>query len=159
MPVASSVPIDLEAAVQDWLAQPGPALLDVVTSRMELVMPPFVGPQQVFGTALYSAKAILGGRAGDVWDLVSGESVSPSSPASLGRKGVSFRPRPERRHVLAGLEWKIGGALFEERLDALLRVGASREVAHALQVERHGVEGILGAQHAPHQSAVDRGRD
>ena len=61
---------DLEAAVQDWLAQPGPALLDVVTSRMELVMPPFIGAQQVFGTALYSAKAMLGGRAGDVWDLV-----------------------------------------------------------------------------------------
>ena len=52
------------------LAQPGPALLDVVTSRMELVMPPFIGAQQAFGTALYSAKAILGGRAGDVWDLV-----------------------------------------------------------------------------------------
>ncbi|MBI3198316.1 MAG: ubiquinone-dependent pyruvate dehydrogenase [Rhodospirillales bacterium] len=61
---------DLEAAVQDWLAQPGPALLDVVTSRMELVMPPFIGAQQVFGTALYSAKALLDGRAGDVWDLV-----------------------------------------------------------------------------------------
>jgi pyruvate dehydrogenase (quinone) len=61
---------DLDAAVKDWLAQPGPALLDVVTSRMELVMPPFVGAEQVFGTALYSAKAMLGGRAGDVWDLV-----------------------------------------------------------------------------------------
>jgi pyruvate dehydrogenase (quinone) len=61
---------DLDAAVKDWLAQPGPALLDVVTSRMELVMPPFIGAQQVFGTALYSAKALLGGRAGDVWDLV-----------------------------------------------------------------------------------------
>ncbi len=61
---------DLEAAVKDWLAQPGPALLDVVTSRMELVMPPFIGAEQAFGTALYSAKALLGGRAGDVWDLV-----------------------------------------------------------------------------------------
>jgi pyruvate dehydrogenase (quinone) len=61
---------DLEAAVQDWLAQPGPALLDVVTSRLELVMPPKVEAAQVFGTALYSAKAMLGGRAGDVWDLV-----------------------------------------------------------------------------------------
>jgi pyruvate dehydrogenase (quinone) len=61
---------DLDAAVKDWLAQPGPALLDVVTSRMELVMPPVVGAEQVFGTAIYSAKAMLGGRAGDVWDLV-----------------------------------------------------------------------------------------
>ena len=62
---------DLDAAVQAWLAQPGPALLDVVTSRMELVMPPFVGAQQAMGTALYSAKAVLAGRAGDVWELVS----------------------------------------------------------------------------------------
>jgi pyruvate dehydrogenase (quinone) len=61
---------DLEAAVKDWLAQPGPALLDVVTSRLELVMPPRIEAGQVFGTALYSAKAILGGRGGDVWDLV-----------------------------------------------------------------------------------------
>ncbi len=56
--------------MQDWLAQSGPALLDVVTSRMELVMPPRIEASQVFGTALYSAKALLGGRADDVWDLV-----------------------------------------------------------------------------------------
>lgn len=61
---------DLDAAVKDWLTRPGPALLDVVTSRMELVMPPVVGAEQVFGTALYSAKAVLDGRAGDAWDLV-----------------------------------------------------------------------------------------
>lgn len=61
---------DLEAAVQDWLAQPGPALLDVVTSRLELVIPSHTEPAAAFGMALYSAKALLGGRAGDVWDLV-----------------------------------------------------------------------------------------
>jgi pyruvate dehydrogenase (quinone) len=60
----------LEAAVRDWIAAPGPALLDVVTDRMELVMPPKVELAQVFGTALYSAKAALAGRAGDVWELV-----------------------------------------------------------------------------------------
>jgi pyruvate dehydrogenase (quinone) len=61
---------DLEPAVKEWLAQPGPALLDVVTSRLELVMPSHVEPGQIFGTALYSTKAILGGRSGDVWDLI-----------------------------------------------------------------------------------------
>jgi pyruvate dehydrogenase (quinone) len=60
----------LEAAVKSWLAHPGPALLDVVTDRMELVMPPKIEVKQVFGTALYSAKAILGGRADDVARLV-----------------------------------------------------------------------------------------
>ena len=33
-------PDDLEGAVQAWLAAPGPALLDVLTDRYELVMPP-----------------------------------------------------------------------------------------------------------------------
>jgi pyruvate dehydrogenase (quinone) len=63
---------DLGGAVQDWLGAPGPALLDVVTDRFELVMPPKVEASQVFGTALYSAKAILSGRGGDVVELVKG---------------------------------------------------------------------------------------
>jgi pyruvate dehydrogenase (quinone) len=63
-------PQDLEGAVKSWLAHPGPALLDVVTDRMELVMPPKIAAKQMFGTALYSAKAILGGRAGDVAQLI-----------------------------------------------------------------------------------------
>ena len=61
---------DLSEAVQAWLDQPGPALLDVHTDRMELVIPPKVEAAQVFGTALYSAKALLGGRAGDVMELL-----------------------------------------------------------------------------------------
>jgi pyruvate dehydrogenase (quinone) len=61
---------DLEPAVRDWVAEPGPALLDVLTDRMELVIPPKIEPSYVFGTALYSAKALLSGRAGDVWELV-----------------------------------------------------------------------------------------
>lgn len=61
---------DLDAAVQAWLAEPGPALLDVVTDRFELVMPPNVKPGQVAGMALYSAKAVLGGRGRDVVSMV-----------------------------------------------------------------------------------------
>jgi pyruvate dehydrogenase (quinone) len=61
---------ELEGAVRDWIAAPGPALLDVLTDRMELVVPPKVELAQVFGTALYSAKAVLSGRASDVWELV-----------------------------------------------------------------------------------------
>jgi pyruvate dehydrogenase (quinone) len=61
---------DLEAAVIAFLAHPGPGLLDVKVNRVELVMPPQVEAAQVLGTALYSVKAILAGRAGDVVDLV-----------------------------------------------------------------------------------------
>lgn len=60
----------LEAAVREWIAAPGPALLDVVTDRMELVMAPKIEIAQVFGIALYSAKAVLAGRADDVLELV-----------------------------------------------------------------------------------------
>jgi pyruvate dehydrogenase (quinone) len=61
---------ELENAVQEWLAYPGPALLDAVTSRFELVMPPKIAPSMMFGTTLYSIKAILSGRGNDVIDLV-----------------------------------------------------------------------------------------
>ena len=65
-------PEDLEGAVRAWLAAPGPALLDVVTNRYELVLPPKVDAAQVFGMALYSAKGLLSGRGADVTDLLEG---------------------------------------------------------------------------------------
>lgn len=61
---------DLDAAVRDWLAEPGPALLDVVVDKNELVMPPHIEASQVFGTALYGAKAIIGGKAKDVIGMI-----------------------------------------------------------------------------------------
>jgi pyruvate dehydrogenase (quinone) len=63
---------ELEAAVQEWLAQPGPALLHVKVKPMELVMPPsaFVQPEAVIGMAVYSAKAVLQGKGHDVWEMV-----------------------------------------------------------------------------------------
>lgn len=61
---------DLEAAVQAWLETPGPALLDVVTDRFELVMPPKIEAGQVAGMALYSATAVLGGRGRDVAGMI-----------------------------------------------------------------------------------------
>jgi len=61
---------NLESAVRDWLATPGPALLDVVTDRYELVMPPKVEAGQVAGMALYSAKAVLNGRGRDVAGII-----------------------------------------------------------------------------------------
>ncbi|AIT82423.1 Pyruvate dehydrogenase (Cytochrome) [Novosphingobium lubricantis] len=60
----------VEDAVIAWLNEPGPALLDVVTDRFELVMPPKVEAGQVAGMALYSAKALLGGRGRDVFGLI-----------------------------------------------------------------------------------------
>ena len=61
---------DLEAAVIELLAQPGPALLNVHTSPYELVMPPKVEAGQVISTALYAAKALISGRVADVKNLI-----------------------------------------------------------------------------------------
>jgi pyruvate dehydrogenase (quinone) len=61
---------ELEGAVQAFLAHPGPALLDVKVNPEELVMPPKVEFAQVAGMALYSARAVLGGRVADVKNLL-----------------------------------------------------------------------------------------
>ncbi len=61
---------DLEQAVIDVLAQPGPAILDVHTSPYELVMPPEITMGEVASTALYSAKALITGHADDVKHLI-----------------------------------------------------------------------------------------
>ena len=61
---------ELEGAVKDWLAQPGPALLHVHVNPMQLVMPPFTAVEPTIGMALYSTRAILHGRGGDVWEMV-----------------------------------------------------------------------------------------
>lgn len=60
----------LEKAVVNWLAQPGPALLDVTVNPMELVMPPFIALEPAIGMALYAAKAVLHGKGGDVLEMV-----------------------------------------------------------------------------------------
>jgi pyruvate dehydrogenase (quinone) len=61
---------EIDAAVQEWLAQPGPALLNVLINPLELVKPPFVELKPVIGMALYSTRAILHGRGADVLELV-----------------------------------------------------------------------------------------
>ena len=60
----------LESAILKWLAHPGPALLDVVVNRDELVMPPVVTASEVMHTALYGAKALLAARDEEVFGLL-----------------------------------------------------------------------------------------
>jgi pyruvate dehydrogenase (quinone) len=61
---------ELETAVQEWLSEPGPALLSVKVAPQELVMPPFTALDAAYGMALYSVKAVLHGQGGDVFDMV-----------------------------------------------------------------------------------------
>ena len=50
-------------------AHDGPALVDVVTDGMELVMPPKIKAQQVAGFSLYSTRAIMNGRGDELVEL------------------------------------------------------------------------------------------
>ena len=59
----------LESAIQEVLSHPGPALLDVVSARQELVMPPTTTVEQASHFGLFLLKAVLDGRAKEVIDL------------------------------------------------------------------------------------------
>jgi pyruvate dehydrogenase (quinone) len=60
---------ELEAALRRAFLHSGPALVDVVTNRNELVMPPTINVDQISGFSLWLAKAVLSGRGDEVIDL------------------------------------------------------------------------------------------
>ena len=62
-------PLDLQAAVREALAHDGPALVDVVSARQELVMPPTTTLEEAHKFGLFMLKAVLDGRAGQLIDL------------------------------------------------------------------------------------------
>ena len=61
---------NLPATLEEWLAQPGPALLNVKVEPMELVIPRFTALGPTYGMAMYSIKAVLQGKAGDVLEMI-----------------------------------------------------------------------------------------
>jgi pyruvate dehydrogenase (quinone) len=63
-------PGDLEKAVTDALSYDGPAVVDVVTARQELSIPPAITVEQAKGFSLYAIRTILAGRADELLDLV-----------------------------------------------------------------------------------------
>jgi len=62
-------PADVRPALEKAFAHDGPALVDVVTNRMELVMPPAVKAEQAVGFSLYATRAILNGRGDELLEL------------------------------------------------------------------------------------------
>ena len=60
---------DVADALEKAFAHPGPALIDVVTSKHELAMPPKVQLEQAKGFSLYMLRAILSGRGDEIVEL------------------------------------------------------------------------------------------
>lgn len=62
-------PGNLADVLRDAFAHPGPALIDVVTNRLELIMPPAIKAVQIKGFGLYTVKAIIDGRGAEIYEL------------------------------------------------------------------------------------------
>jgi pyruvate dehydrogenase (quinone) len=62
-------PEDLREAVQQALAYEGPALVDVVSARQELVMPPAITFEEAKHFGMFTLRAVLDGRARELIDL------------------------------------------------------------------------------------------
>lgn len=64
-------PSQLDRALADAFTYDGPAVVDVVTARQELSIPPAITVEQAKGFSLYAIRTILAGRADELIDLVS----------------------------------------------------------------------------------------
>ena len=62
-------PKDLEAAIEEFLAWEGPALLDVSTAKQELSMPPKISMSHAKGFGLYMLRAIINGKGDEIVEL------------------------------------------------------------------------------------------
>lgn len=60
---------DVDAALKEAFAHDGPVVVDVVTAKQELSMPPTINLQEAKGFSLYMLKAILSGRGDEVVEL------------------------------------------------------------------------------------------
>jgi len=63
-------PGDLEQALTEAFAHPGPAVVDVHTARQELSIPPTITAEQAKGFSLFAIRTILVGRGEELLDLI-----------------------------------------------------------------------------------------
>lgn len=59
----------LEGALKDAFAHPGPAVVDVVTAKHELAIPPTINYAQMKGFSLYMLRAVFSGRGDELIEL------------------------------------------------------------------------------------------
>jgi pyruvate dehydrogenase (quinone) len=63
------LPDDLAGALRTAFAVDGPALVEVMTARQELSMPPTITLEQIKGFTLYATRTIFSGRGDELIDL------------------------------------------------------------------------------------------
>jgi pyruvate dehydrogenase (quinone) len=65
----SETPEQVEPMVAQALKHDGPALVEALVARQELSMPPSVSLEEMRGSSLFLAKAVLSGRGDEIVDL------------------------------------------------------------------------------------------
>ncbi|MGH7117693.1 MAG: ubiquinone-dependent pyruvate dehydrogenase [Acetobacteraceae bacterium] len=63
-------PEEIEPALEKALAHDGPALVDVLSAKQELAVPPKIALEQAKGFSLFMLKAVISGRGEEVLELV-----------------------------------------------------------------------------------------
>ena len=68
-PFEGAEPQELKSAIEAALAHKGPVLVDVVSARQELAMPPKTTLDQAYHFGMFMMKAVLDGRGSELIDL------------------------------------------------------------------------------------------
>jgi pyruvate dehydrogenase (quinone) len=63
-------PEQLEPALKAAFAHKGPAIIEVLTQRLELAMPPTITVEEAKGFSLYMLHTVMNGRGDELIDLV-----------------------------------------------------------------------------------------
>jgi pyruvate dehydrogenase (quinone) len=85
-------PDDLAGALRTAFEHDGPALVEVMTARQELSIPPTITLEQVRGFSLYATRTILSGRGDELIDLAVtnvGRQLFNGRPAEVGADAFS----------------------------------------------------------------------
>lgn len=77
-------PGDVEHALRDAFAQPGPALIDVVTDPRALSLPPTITGEQVKGFALAMSKVVMNGGVGEAVQMAKSNLRNVPRPSQFG---------------------------------------------------------------------------
>lgn len=69
MGLRAEKPEQVKATLHQAIKHNGPALVDVLVNRQELLIPPSIDLAQIKGFTLYMIKAVLNGRGDEIVDL------------------------------------------------------------------------------------------
>ena len=98
-------PAELEQALVDAFAYDGPAVIDVVTARQELSIPPAITVEQAKGFSLYAIRTILAGRGDELLDLDHHQRRTAHPGLNTFSRGGSHRRHDRRRGCSARRPW------------------------------------------------------